>query len=251
MKIVVLASGSKGNSTYIEYKNTKILIDLGISQLALTKKLDEIGVNIDDIDAILITHTHIDHVGGLKTFIKKHNTKIYLSKIMYDELGLNIVNHEFIESENIIINDIKINVIKTSHDTNDSMGFVIKADKELVYITDTGYINKKYFKDIYNKNVYIFESNHDLEMLIDGKYPYYLKQRILGDKGHLSNKDSSYYLSKLTGEQTSHIILAHLSEDNNTEEKALESLYNALEKENKHINNIMVAKQKESILIEV
>ncbi len=251
MKILVLASGSKGNSTYIEYKNTKILIDLGISSLSLDKKLKDIDVSTNDLNAILITHTHTDHVGGLRTFIKRHSTPIYLTDIMYDELNLEIPNHIFINSNRFIINDIEINVIKTSHDTNDSIGFIIKADKELVYITDTGYINKKYFKAIYNKNVYIFESNHDIEMLIDGKYPHYLKQRILGDKGHLSNKDSSYYLSKLTGKNTSHIVLAHLSEDNNTEEKALETLNNALNKENKQINNILVAQQKESILIEV
>jgi len=251
MKLLVLASGSKGNSTYIEYKKTKILIDIGISTLSLDKKLKSIGVEVDELDAIFITHTHVDHVGGLKTFVKKHEVPIYLSKIMYDELEINFDNHIFIEEDKIIINDIELNIIKTSHDTNDSMGFVIKGDKEIVYITDTGYINKKYFKNIYNKNIYILESNHDLEMLIDGKYPHYLKQRILGDRGHLSNKDSSYYLSKLVGNNTSHIVLAHLSEDNNTEDKALESLFNALNKEKKKINNIMVAKQKESILIEV
>lgn len=251
MKILVLASGSKGNSTYIEYKNTKILIDIGISALSLDKKLKSIGVEADELDAIFITHTHIDHVGGLKTFVKKYQVPIYLSEIMYDELEINFDNHVFVDEDKIIINDIELNIIKTSHDTNDSMGYVIKGDKEIVYITDTGYINKKYFKEIYNKNIYIFESNHDLEMLIDGKYPHYLKQRILGDRGHLSNKDSSYYLSKLVGNNTSHIVLAHLSEDNNTEDKALDSLDNALNKENKKIDNIMVAKQKESILIEV
>ena len=251
MKIVVLASGSKGNSTYIEYNNTKILIDMGISSSMLEKKLASVGADINYLDAVLITHTHIDHVGGLKTFNKKHDIPIYLTQIMYEELDFELNNYEFMNSNVLQIGDIEILVIKTSHDTNDSIGFVIRGDKEVVYITDTGYINKKYFRAIYNKNIYIFESNHDIEMLMNGKYPHYIKNRILGDRGHLSNRDSAYYLSKLAGDNTSHIVLAHLSEENNSEEKALESLHKALEKENKIVNNIDVAKQKECVYIEV
>lgn len=251
MKIIVLASGSKGNSTYIEYKDTKILIDMGISSSSLEKKLNEIGVTSGNLDAILITHTHVDHIGGLKTFTKRYNVPIYLTEIMYDELEIELNNLEFVNENNLTIKDIEIDVIKTSHDTNDSNGFVIRADKDVVYITDTGYINKKYFKKIYNKSIYIFESNHDIEMLMNSKYPHHIKTRILSDKGHLSNRDSAYYLSKLVGNNTSHIVLAHLSEENNTEEKALESLHRALTKENKVIDNIKVAKQKESIYIEV
>ncbi len=251
MKIIVLASGSKGNSTYIEYKNTKILIDMGISCSSLSEKLSENGVNVSNLDGVLITHTHIDHVGGLKTFVKKYSVPIYLTEIMDNDLDITIRNKEYITEDNITIGDINIDVIKTSHDTNDSIGFVVKADKEVVYITDTGYINKKYFKKIFNKNVYIFESNHDIEMLMNGRYPHHIKTRILGDRGHLSNRDSAYYLSHLAGDNTSHIVLAHLSEENNTEDKALESLNRALEKENKTIENIEVAKQKESIYIEV
>lgn len=251
MKVIVLASGSKGNSTYIEYKNTKILIDMGISSSSVEKKLNEIGVSSKELDGVLITHTHIDHIGGIKTFVKRYNVPIYLTEIMYNELEINFDNKIFVNDDKLIIKDIEIDVIKTSHDTNDSNGFVIKASKDIVYITDTGYINKKYFRQIYNKNIYIFESNHDIEMLMNGKYPHYLKNRILSDRGHLSNRDSAYYLSKLAGNNTSHIVLAHLSEENNTEEKALESLHRALNKENKVVDNIEVAKQKESIYIEV
>lgn len=251
MKVIVLASGSKGNSTYIEYKNTKILIDMGISSSSLEKKLKEVGATSSNLDAVLITHTHVDHIGGLKTFVKRYNVPIYLSEIMYNELEMDFDNYKFITEDKLTINDIDIDIIKTSHDTNDSNGFVIKASKNIVYITDTGYINKKYFKKIYNKDIYIFESNHDIEMLMNSKYPHYIKNRILSDRGHLSNRDSAYYLSKLAGDNTSHIILAHLSEENNTEEKALECLHKALNKENKAIDNIEIARQKESVYIEV
>ena len=110
--------------------------------------------------------------------------------------------------------------IKTSHDAPDSRGYIIiSGDDSIVYITDTGYINKKYFDILSNRNVYVMESNHDIEMLNNGSYPFNLRQRILSDKGHLSNYDSAKYLSSFIGNNTKCIILAHLSEDNNTEEE--------------------------------
>ena len=116
----------------------------------------------------------------------------------------------------------------------------------MVYITDTGYISEKIFNEIINKNLYVFESNHDIEMLMNNpKYPHHTKIRILSDKGHLSNKDSAYYLSKLIGDNTKHVILAHLSEQNNTEELALETLNETLKRRNVDFNNIIIARQNE------
>ena len=251
MKVIILASGSKGNSTYVEYNNTKILIDIGISCLSLEKKLKCFGVSCDDLDAVLITHTHTDHINGLKTFIKKHNVPIFMTELMTHDIEYNINNIEYIVDPTIYIKDLTVNVIKTSHDTTDSNGYIVSGDKQLVYITDTGYINKKYFRTIINKDIYVFESNHDIEKLMNGKYPHNIKMRILSDRGHLSNRDSAYYLSKISGNNTKHIILAHLSEENNTEELALSYIQKALKKENKHVEHIEVAKQKESIYIEV
>lgn len=251
MKVIVLASGSKGNSTYVEYKNTKILIDIGISCLSLERKLNSYGVSNNDLDAVLITHTHTDHINGLKTFAKKYNVPIFMSELMKEDLDYNINNIEYINSSTLYIKDLIVNVIKTSHDTTDSNGYIVSGDKQLVYITDTGYINKKYFKAILNKDIYVFESNHDIEKLMNGRYPHNIKIRILSDRGHLSNRDSAYYLSKISGDKTKHIILAHLSEENNTEELALSALNRALTKEQKNVEHIEVAKQKESILIEV
>lgn len=251
MKVIVLASGSKGNSTYIEYKNTKILIDIGISCLSLERKLNSYGVSSNELDAVLITHTHSDHVNGLKTFVKKHDIPIFMSELMIHDLDYKINNVEYINSATLYIKDFMINVIKTSHDTTDSNGYIVTGDKQLVYITDTGYINKKYFRAILNKDIYVFESNHDIEKLMNGSYPHHIKTRILSDYGHLSNRDSAYYLSKISGDKTKHIILIHLSEENNTEELALKALDRALLKEHKSVEHIEVAKQKESIVIEV
>lgn len=246
MKVSVLASGSKGNCTYIETNNTKVLIDLGMSNLYVEKKLISLGVNPDDINCIFITHTHTDHVAGLKVFIKKHHPKIFLTTKMYDELHDILNDYEILEDK-IVLDDLLVDYFKTSHDT-DSVGYIFKSnDKEVVYVTDTGYLNIKNLKKLNNKDFYIFESNHDIELLMNNPhYPYQIKQRILGDKGHLSNIQCREYLKKIIGDRTKYIVLAHLSEQNNNPNIALDNL--------KDITNIkiLVADQNESTeLIEV
>ena len=246
MKVAVLASGSKGNSTYIETNNTKVLIDAGMSNLYIEKKLILLGVNPDDINFVFITHTHTDHVAGLKVFIKKHHPKVFLTLDMYNELKDILNDYEILESE-IILNDLIVDYFKTSHDI-DSVGYIFKSnDKEIVYVTDTGYINIKNLKKLNNKDLYIFESNHDIEMLMNNpNYPYQIKQRILGDKGHLSNNQCKEYLNKIIGDKTKYIVLAHLSEQNNDPSLALNNL-NDIEN-----IKIMIATQNESTeLIEV
>ena len=144
MKVCVLSSGSKGNTTYIESNEAKILIDAGNSCKYIIDKLREIDVNPDDIDAILITHVHSDHVKGLQVLVKKIPACVYMTKKMYPYLDF-INNYTFIDSDKFMIKDMEIEVIKTSHDTEDSVGYIVNHDgKSVVYITDTGYINKKY-----------------------------------------------------------------------------------------------------------
>lgn len=249
MKVSVLSSGSKGNTTFIETDMAKILIDIGNTSKYVKEKLEDFGVEPNELDAILITHTHIDHVKGLKVFEKKYHVPVYITKIMYQSLEF---LDDYVEiSDEFDIKDMHITAIKTSHDVDDARGYIISNDdKSIVYITDTGYINKKYFNILSNKNLYIMESNHDVEMLSNGKYPFQLRQRILSDKGHLSNYDSSKYLSSFIGDNTKYILLAHLSEENNTEELAYETLINRLNSDNKHVDKIIIAKQdKETELI--
>lgn len=248
MKVAVLSSGSKGNCALIQTNSTKILIDLGVTKSYVEEKLQELQVDPKEIKAILITHTHVDHIQGLKVFLKKYHPKLYVNKVILSLLNEYIedFDYELYETSNFIIGDIEIEVIKTSHDVKGSVGFIVKSnDKSIVYITDTGYINNKYFATLKNHNLYILESNHDVEMLMKGKYPYHLKKRILGDKGHLSNTDASYYLSQFIGDKTSAIVLAHLSDDNNTYELALNTLNKTLKSSNKRVNSIIVAKQKQ------
>ena len=257
MKVSVLASGSKGNCTYIETKEKKILIDIGTTCKNIEQKLKEINVNPEEIDAIFISHTHTDHISGLKVFQKKYNPLVFITPIMIQELETQnkyfpIEKIQYLK-ENFKYGDIEIKTIKTSHDTEDSQGFIFSSSsKSVVYITDTGYIHSKYFSILENQNIYIFESNHDVEKLMDGPYSHELKIRILSDKGHLSNEDASYYLSNFIGQNTHHIILAHLSDENNTEQKAYETLIETLKENDKFVENILIAKQKERTeLIEV
>lgn len=251
MRVCVLSSGSKGNTTYIESDSAKILIDAGNTCKYIKEKLEDLGVLPSEIDGILITHTHTDHIGGLKIFAKKYNIPVYVTEIMHNTLDY-LENYRLLEKE-FDINDIHITTIKTSHDAPDSRGYILSSDnKSIVYITDTGYINRKYFDILSNKDLYIMESNHDVEMLSNGPYPFNLRQRILSDKGHLSNYDSSKYLSSFIGDNTKYILLAHLSEDNNTEELAYETLVNRLKQDNRQMPNIIITKQnKETELINV
>ena len=252
MRVKVLSSGSKGNTTYIESGNTKILIDIGNSCKYVINKLEEMGINSTDIDAILITHTHVDHVKGLKVFLKKNNPILYVTKGMLGDLDY-IDNYRIIDSNNFIIKDLSIDVIKTSHDAPDSVGYIINSnDSSIVYVTDTGYINNKYFKLLSNRDLYIMESNHDVEMLNKGPYPFKIRQRILGDKGHLSNYDSARYLSLFVGNRTKCIVLAHLSEENNTRKLAYATLKERLNTGEYDIDKIIIARQdEETELIEV
>ncbi len=248
MKVSVLASGSKGNVTYVETSNHKILLDLGTNVKYIKEKLLELEILIDDIDIILISHIHNDHINALTKFINKYRPKVYMTNKMIEELGSNhpIRNYSnlILFEDDIYLDKLKIVVIKTSHDTKDSKGYILKEDnKSIVYLTDTGYLNQKYFSKLKNCSVYLFESNHDVEMLINGKYPQWLKDRVIGPYGHLSNRDASIYLARLIGNNTKKIILMHLSEHNNTSKLALETIYSIFEEYNVNFDNISCAMQ--------
>ena len=254
MLVSVLASGSKGNSTLITTDRVKILIDAGKNQKYLETALNQINLSLKDIDYILITHTHADHTSALKTIVKSHKPTIVLTELMYQDLDY-LKNYEniLLLTDNLELEDLVIENIKTSHDTSDSRGYIVtQGNSSVVQITDTGYLNQKYFKKLQNKTIYIFESNHNIEMLMHGRYPKWLKARVSSDVGHLSNESSAFYLTKLIGVNTKEISLARLSEENNTPELALETLNNEFAENNIIFNNIVVAKQEERTdLIEV
>ena len=251
MKIKTLASGSKGNCTIVLCEDTNIIIDMGISYLTLKRSLEENSLSLDNFSGILITHCHNDHIKGLASLIKHTQLNVYIPEAMYESLKEYVPYPKciFVEDE-FYINDVKIELIHTSHDAPYSVGFIIeKNNKSIVYVTDTGYINRKYLAKMVGKNAYLIESNHDERMLMDGPYPRYLKERVISDRGHLSNKTTAKYLKKIVNSNTNHIILAHLSENNNTEEKALEAIHE--EELDKAITITIARQHEEGPMIEV
>lgn len=251
MKVKTLASGSKGNCTIVSCDNTNLIIDMGISYLTLKRSLEENSLSFDNISGILITHCHKDHTKGLASLVKKTNLEVYIPEDMYESIKEYIPypKCKFIDDV-FTINDVQIELIHTSHDAPASVGYIIEYNKKsLVYVTDTGYINRKYLAKMVGKDAYIIESNHDEIMLMDGPYPRFLKERVISDKGHLSNKTTAKYLKKIVGENTKNIVLAHLSEKNNTEELALNAMKEV--ELDKKINITIARQHEESPLIEV
>lgn len=248
MLVSVLASGSKGNSTLIKTKEHSILIDAGMNVKYLREKLLQNNVMLEEIDYIFLTHTHIDHVASLKILIKNFSPKIIITEKMFEDLHY-LKKYKNIE---ILTKDIKlgntlVESITTSHDTTDARGYIItNKNSSVVVITDTGYLHSKHFPKLKNKNIYVFESNHDTELLMHSKYPLWLQRRVGGSEGHLSNEESAFYLSKLIGPNTKKVILAHLSAENNTEELALKCALNCLNDNDIDFIDIITAKQNEA-----
>lgn len=242
MTITIIGSGSKGNSVLIETSKTKVLIDAGLPLSNIEKRLNR---KLPNLDLIVITHTHSDHIKGLNSILKKQTPPIYTIKNDLEEKVPLIKEIKY--DRELTTKDLTINLFELSHDIP-CLGLYLKqSEKEFVYITDTGYIKEKLLKKYQNKDLYIIESNYDEEMLQNGSYPFYLKQRIRSDKGHLSNNDTSRYLKKLIGPKTKYLCLAHLSEENNTPEiaqaKASETIKNLNKKNN--LQNIIICSQNE------
>lgn len=229
MRITVLASGSKGNATYIETPKTKILIDAGISFLQIKGRLEEEKIELTSLDAILVTHEHSDHVLHLATVLSKTGATLYIDKVSYDIINkktnnsLNSFPVVFIKNDlKYSFEDLIIVPIALSHDSASIHGYLFKElntkhNKTFATITDTGIIPEKYFSILSSINVLMIESNHDVDMLMASRRPWILIKRILSPKGHLSNETCMSYLTRLVSRNTKHVILAHLSEECNDE----------------------------------
>lgn len=253
MLVAILASGSEGNCTLIDMGSKKILIDLGMNNKYICDRLKEYNILPNEIDYVFVTHTHSDHTGAMKTFLKKNNPYLFVDEEMMSELEFlsDYPNLSF-DKGIIELGELTVETFKTSHDAPGSRGYIFKYDdKSIVYVTDTGYINNRLFDKLTNHDMYIFESNHDIEMLMHGRYPAWLKKRVSSDLGHLSNNQAAFYLSRFIGNKTKNIVLAHLSHENNTPDIALNTVVKGLRENDVLFNNILIAKQRESVEIKL
>lgn len=222
MRVCTLASGSSGNAAYIEGDSTSVLVDAGLSGKAIIAGLESIGADPSRLEGILVTHEHADHIKGVGVLSRKFDLSVYATEGTWGEMASAIgeipeYNRCILEQGKALeIGDLSIEHFETSHDAADSVGFCFNNNNFRVGIaTDTGYLTNAARKQLDNCDLVVFEANHDLNMLRSGRYPWPLKQRILSDRGHLSNIAAGHCLASLIGGKTKSVMLAHLSKDNN------------------------------------
>lgn len=233
MRFTSIASGSSGNCTYIGSDNTHILIDAGVSKKRIEEGLKSLDLTLSDISAIFVTHEHTDHIAALHTILKKFDIPIYatggtIQGIKASDKKAEMVNSRFVQvmaDKEVMVGDMKINPMTISHDANEPCGYtVFVGDKKIGVATDLGCYNDYTVDRLSDCDSLLLEANHDIRMLQTGPYPYQLKARILGDKGHLCNEKSGELLSKLINNKLQGVFLGHLSKENNLPELAYEAV---------------------------
>ena len=256
MHFQVISSGSKGNITYIKTDECSVLIDAGISLKEIKSRTD---IDLQSIDAIFITHEHIDHVKYIESIARQTNAVIYVNELSFKKIYTKYIKNidglkvKFIEPNmQIKVKDLKIMSLNLQHDVECCYGYIfVNKDKSLAYCTDTGFIPLPYIDLLKKVDCFIVEANHDVEMLLQSDRTWYLKNRILSVKGHMSNKICGEVLNNiLVNKKLKKVVIAHLSEECNEPELAVDTVLENIE--NEYIPEIFVAKQNEALpLIEV
>lgn len=233
MRLCSIASGSSGNCTYVGSEATHLLVDIGISGRKTETSLESLGLKGSDMDGILLTHEHADHVSGLGVFARKYGIPIYGTKGTIEAVKrMKQVGEidpalfcEIKADQKFTIKDLTVNPMKISHDAAQPVAYRIAyGNKKVGICTDLGVFNDYTVDSLQGLNAVLIEANHDVNMLQVGPYPYYLKQRILGDRGHLSNENSGRLLSRILHDGLQSIVLGHLSKENNLPELAYEAV---------------------------
>ena len=227
----ILASGSKGNATLVEGPGGMVLIDCGLSRRRLCERARELGVSIDEVRAVLVTHEHSDHVSGLSVFARRFDGPMYATlrtvatRKYLMEIPFVLVNH----SETLELAGMRVQCFPTSHDVADPMCFRFETDGDAVgYCTDTGVLTPEAREALKGVRILALETNHDVQMLKTGPYPGFLKERVGGRHGHLSNAQAAEALSELVGPDTEVVVGMHISQENNRPSLAVRALAEAV-----------------------
>lgn len=247
LKFCSVASGSSGNCYLVKSDKTALLVDVGIAGKRVLNGMEERGVSPEDIDGILITHEHIDHVRSLRMIGKKaENAKVYGSQGTLEQVEDKLQPGKacvMFPQKPQYIGDILVKPFHLSHDAAEPLGYSFEKDgKQLTIVTDTGYVSQEIFEQIANADFLVLEANHEVNILKMGAYPYSLKRRILGDEGHLSNETAGRCLCealrsrKAEGKDAPKVVLAHLSKENNTPGQAYLTIRNILFEEDLYID---------------
>jgi phosphoribosyl 1,2-cyclic phosphodiesterase len=250
ISVSVLASGSRGNATYVATERVRILIDCGLGRRRLEQQLRSIGEDPDRIDAVLVTHEHTDHAGGLRHLLKDYSLEAYMSCGTMDAGRVDALEMNgsavvpVVPGRTFPIGDVEVDVFSVPHDAEEPVAFAIRyRGIKITQLTDLGWIPDDVAAAIRGSYVLILESNHDLDMLRMGPYPWALKERLLGRNGHLSNWAVSRFLEGAYDGRARHLTLAHLSPKNNHPEIARHEAHRALRKRGFEHTRVSLADQ--------
>lgn len=233
MRFATIASGSSGNCTYIGTDNSHIIVDAGIACKRIGEGLGKLGIKPSELDGVFITHEHSDHIAGLRVFSKKYNVPIYGTKETLDVISRldkkgeidKELYHAVLPDERVMVGDFTVTAFSNSHDAVNPVGYRAEAQKKAVgVVTDLGVYSQYTISHLLGLDAVLLEANHDIKMLEAGPYPFALKRRIMGSKGHLSNEAAGQLLNELLHDGMKHILLGHISKENNYEELAYESV---------------------------
>ena len=235
MRLMSIASGSSGNCIYVGDDNTHLLVDAGISRKRIEEGLNSIGLSVSDMNGILVTHEHSDHISGLGVILRKNNIPVYgtngtmeeVAKTKYlEKVDLSLLNGLYADSD-YVIGSLRVHPFSISHDAVEPCGYRISSldgRKSVAVATDMGCYNDYIVENLTGLDAILLEANHDIKMLQVGSYPYYLKQRILGNNGHLCNEMSGRLLDRILSGRLKKVYLGHLSKENNYPDLAYESV---------------------------
>lgn len=247
LTVSVLGSGSSGNCTFIATSRVKLLLDAGFSRAQTVKRLLAIGESLEDIDALIISHEHTDHVKGLASLLKKYDILTFVGEATYEALSLKPVlkRRECLRAgESIQLGDVKLSPFSIPHDAADPLAFTLEAEGlKISHVMDLGVLTQLVRRRMAGSDILVLESNHDLEMLRLSAYPWAVKQRIMSRQGHLSNESVGKFFEEDFDGKAGHVLLAHLSENNNHPDIARMAVSKALRKRGFAVDNLLLASQ--------